>query len=91
MNVVHNREAGQFEYRDDGHLARLTYTMDGDVIELIHTEVPEQMAGRGVGGELARAALDHARDKGLRVIPFCPFVRAYIKRHPEYASLQGRR
>jgi len=56
-------------------------------MDLLHTEVPPEHEGQGYGGALAKAALDYARAEKLRVIPTCPFVRAYVKRHPEYAAL----
>jgi len=49
--------------------------------------VPKKLEGRGVGSKLIRAALDSARDRGLKVIPICPFVKAFIVRHPEYQAL----
>jgi predicted GNAT family acetyltransferase len=57
------------------------------VLELIHTEVPEPLSGRGIASRLAHAALVYARENGLRVIPTCPFVRSYLERHPEFQEL----
>ncbi len=65
----------------------IVYRLRPGLIALIHTEVDEAFEGRGVGGALARFALDQARAKGLAVLPFCPFVNAWIKRHPEYIDL----
>jgi uncharacterized protein len=71
---------------------RFVATIDGDqagfiVYPLIHTEVDERFEGHGVGGKLARFALDHARAEGLQVLPFCPFVNEWMRRHPEYTDL----
>lgn len=77
----------RFEATVDGETALLAYRLDGDTIHLVHTEVPASLAGRGLGGELARAALVSARARALKVVPTCPFVRAYIARHPEFADL----
>ncbi|HEU4564814.1 MAG TPA: GNAT family N-acetyltransferase [Gemmatimonadaceae bacterium] len=85
--VVHDAAAGQFEMRENGQLAFLAYTMAGNRIRLVHTEVPPELQGRGYADRLVRAALEHARREGLAVVPSCPFVRAYIERHPEYAPL----
>lgn len=63
------------------------YALRGTTIELTHTEVPQALEGRGVGSALARFALDDARQRGLSVIPTCPFIAGYIERHPEYAGL----
>jgi uncharacterized protein len=67
--------------------ARAKYRRDGDTMTLASTEVPPSAEGGGVGSALARAALDHARAEGLRVVPKCPFMASYIERHPEYRDL----
>jgi uncharacterized protein len=85
--VVNNEAARQFEMTVDGHVAFLRYAKSGNRIELIHTEVPPALGGRGVGGTLAKAALDYAQQAGLRVVATCPFVRQYLQRHSEYAAL----
>jgi uncharacterized protein len=58
------------------------YFQDGSIV-FPYTEVPEPIEGRGIGSALARAALDYARDRGLSLLPLCPFVEHYIKMHPE--------
>ncbi|MBN9326151.1 MAG: GNAT family N-acetyltransferase [Cellulomonas sp. 73-145] len=65
----------------------LLYELDGDVVTFTHTEVEPQAEGTGVGSTLARRALDDARASGRRVVPACPFVKAWIGRHREYADL----
>src|SRR5512142_277788 len=87
FDVVNDTAAEQFEIDTDAGQAKLTYHASGDTIELVHTEVPTSLEGGGYGSALAKAALDHARANGLRVIPTCRFVAAYIRRHPEYAEL----
>lgn len=77
----------RFEMEVDGHVAFILYRLQGDVVELIHTEVPPELGGRGVGTRLVRAVLDTLRDKGAKIHPLCPFVDAYIARHGEYADL----
>jgi len=88
--VVNNREGHQFEIRVDDDVARLKYDIRDGEIELIHTEVPKRLGGQGLGNDLARAALDYAEEHKLRVIPTCPFVRAFLKRHDEYKKLTTR-
>lgn len=83
----HNAAAGQFEVRTAQGLALLKYVPEGDLLDLVHTEVPKDREGRGVGSALARAALDYAREQHLSVKPTCPFVRAFIDKHAEYADL----
>lgn len=78
----------RYEAEAGGVLAGIAvYTLDGDRLTLEHTEVMPEAEGRGVGGALARAALDDARARGLRVVPRCPFMAAYVRRHPEYEDL----
>ena len=85
--VTHNAAAGQFEARTEHGVALLKYALRGQTMDLAHTTVPQEAEGQGVGAALAKAALDHARKEGVHVLPSCPFVAAYVKRHPEYADL----
>lgn len=87
QSVRHNSDAGRFEMEVDGELAVSNYIIRGKSIYFTHTEVPESLEGRGIGNMLARTGLDYARANGLRVVPRCPFVAAFIKRHPEYQDL----
>ena len=65
----------------------LNYKLEGDTIYLVHTEVPAEMEGKGIGGQLAKAALNYARESKLKVVARCPFVASYLQRHPEYQDL----
>lgn len=85
--VRHNSAENRFEIAVDGRLAVLEYMLTGANITYTHTEVPRALEGQGLGGRLARQALEYARDNNLKVIPLCPFVRAYLARHPEYQPL----
>jgi uncharacterized protein len=85
--VVNNEKAGRFEIETDGSMAMLTYRLLGNSILLDHTEVPRELEGRGIASQLAREALEFARSKGLHVVPICPFVSGYLRRHPEYHDL----
>ncbi|GIH64832.1 GNAT family N-acetyltransferase [Microbispora siamensis] len=87
--VADNPEASRFEITVDGSLAGFAdYRLHGPTISFTHTEIDPAFEGRGLGSTLVRAALDAARDAGLSVLPFCPFVQRYIKRHPdEYLDL----
>ena len=88
VEVVNNEKESRFEASSLEGLAYLTYRemRDGTLL-LIHTEVPAELAGRGLASRLARAALNLARDRGVKVIVRCPFVTEYIARHPEYHDL----
>jgi uncharacterized protein len=83
--VVADVEAAQrYEASIDGDLAGfIEYAVKYGRLALIHTQVLPAFEGKGVGGELIRFAIDDARRRGLLVIPTCPFVRAYVERHPE--------
>jgi predicted GNAT family acetyltransferase len=85
--VVDNGDEQRFELVVDGLTAFAAYQRDGNVIVFTHTEVPPELQGRGVGSALARGALDAARAEGAEVVPLCPFIASYIRRHPEYLDL----
>ena len=85
--VSDNRDARRFEARVGDEIAVAEYDLVGDGIVFTHTEVPEALEGRGVGGRLVREALESARRRGLKVVPMCSFVAAYIRRHPDYLDL----
>ncbi|GAA0407633.1 N-acetyltransferase [Acrocarpospora corrugata] len=86
--VVDNPESHRFEILIDGGVAGFSqYRIRPGKIIFTHTEIMPEFEGQGLGGKLAGAALDSARERGLAVAPLCPFVAAYIKRHPEYADL----
>ena len=89
--VVYEPESSRFAINVDGAVAYLDLQLFKDKVVFTHTEVPVGLEGRGLGASLARAGLDWARSEGLRVIPVCPFVAAYIGRHPEYLDLTKRR
>lgn len=82
-----NAERHRFEVVVDGYLARADYMIDGAVITFTHTIVPPALEGRGIASRLIRHGLSEARARGLRVVPQCPFVAAYIRKHPEWADL----
>ena len=85
--VRNNEAAGRYELEVDGEVAFSTYQQRVDVITFTHTEVPQDERGQGVGEMLVKGALQQVRDEGLEVIPLCPFVNAYIHRHPEEQDL----
>ena len=87
INVRHNKAAERFEADLDGHLARADYRIVGDVMQIFHTEVPVAFEGRGIAAALVTAAVDYARENGLKVLPACSYVRGYMRRHPEARSL----
>jgi predicted GNAT family acetyltransferase len=78
---------GRLEIEQDGEVAYLEYSLSGNVLGLIHTEVPDKLRGRGLASELAKTAFDWAREKSLKVDVVCPSVQGYISRHHEYDDL----
>ena len=86
--VEENPAKHRFEILVDDALAGFTaYLPRGEVLVFTHTEVDERFQNMGVGAALIRATLDQVRERGGRVVPKCPFVAAFIKRHPEDADL----
>lgn len=86
-SLTDNISANRFEMPVDGHIAFVTYRRNDGVISLDHAEVPRALEGRGLGSKLVRATLDQVRSEGLKVIPRCSFVAAFIRRHAEYADM----
>ena len=84
--VVVNDERSRFEATVDGHTVFIDFRRDGDTIVLVHTEVPDELEGHGVGSALVRGALEHVRAEHLTLVPQCPFVRSYLERHPDEAA-----
>ena len=90
VQVTKNEQQSWYEATIDGERAGFAaYELRGDdTIVFTHTEVDPAYEGHGVGGRLARTALDDVRDEGTRsVVPACPFIKAWIDKHPGYAAL----
>ncbi|UBV44881.1 N-acetyltransferase (plasmid) [Deinococcus taeanensis] len=88
IQVQRNDQASRYELRDGNTvLGFAEFRPVGDAIMLPHTEIDKAHEGEGLGSQLARAALDDVRDQGKKVLPMCPFIAAYIRRHPEYVEL----
>ncbi|HEY6661555.1 MAG TPA: GNAT family N-acetyltransferase [Sphingomicrobium sp.] len=87
-DVRDNADKHRFEIDlGDGSFAIAEYTLPAGKIMFTHTEVPPAHEGKGLGSLLIRTALTSARERGLQVIPICPFFTAYIKKHPEEQDL----
>lgn len=88
MDVTHEPDHHRWvAHLDDRQAGVLEYIPAGHLVVMTHTEVDPVFEGRGVGGALARAALDDARAQGVLVLALCPFVKAWIARHPDYRDL----
>jgi len=88
-SVRDNSERHRFELDIDGEVVFSNYTRDGNTITFMHTEVPPALNGRGIGSKLVRGALDLVRAQNLKVKAKCPFVKAYLDKHTEYADLRA--
>lgn len=84
--VVDQKDRNRFAVLLDGHEAELVYRLEGDLLILVHTGVPDELGGQGIGGQLVRAALDRAVAEGLTIAPWCPFARKWIEDHPDEAG-----
>ena len=85
--VHNNPDKNRFELEVDGETAFTVYQKQGDTLIFVHTEVPTDERGQGVGDALIEGTLQQVREAGQKVIPLCPFVDAYIRRHPEAQDL----
>jgi len=85
--VRDNPEKNRFELTVGGVTAFSEYGRRDGVVVFVHTEVPEALAGKGVGSALARGALDMVRARGERIVVRCPFIAAFIEKHPAYRDL----
>ena len=87
-DVVHNPERSRYEIHVDGAVAGFTQYRDtGDALDFVHTEIDDAYEGHGLGGQLARGALDAVRADGRKVIATCPFIKAWIAEHDDYQDL----
>jgi predicted GNAT family acetyltransferase len=84
--VVDNEARSRFEIEIDGHLAELVYRRNGDRFVLVHTEVPDELEGHGIGGRLVTAAVEKAERESLTIVPLCPFAKRWLEQHSDVAG-----
>jgi uncharacterized protein len=87
FTIEHDAAHGRFHTRVDGRDGECVYRLAGDVMQIVHTEVHPALQGRGIAAALVDAAFVHARAAGLKVLPLCSYVRAWVRRHPEARSM----
>src|SRR5262245_1609594 len=87
IEVRNNPEAKRFEVIIDDKIAMVEYMIAGQNIIFTHTEVPPEFEGHGIANRMAYVALEYAKAQGYKVQPLCPFIKAYIQRHPEYLPI----
>ena len=84
MGVVENVEQNRFELTLDGGTALVAYRRDGERLVLVHTEVPSQFAGQGIGSKLAKGVFELIRASGRKAVVRCEFLKGWIAKHHEY-------
>lgn len=87
LNITDNPERKRFEAVVEDQTAFIEYIKTRDKIYLTHTEVPQELSGKGVGKSLVKAVLEEVKRLELELVPLCPFVALYIKRNPEWKAL----
>jgi predicted GNAT family acetyltransferase len=85
--IINNKALHRYELAVEGRIAATYYSLADGVITFIHTEVPPELGGKGIGSKLIRGALDQVRAEGLKVIAQCPFVKAFIDKNADYQDL----
>ncbi len=85
--LIKNEANNRFEFNIDGAIALINYVKRGNVYFLIHTEVPEDLQGRGIAGLLVEKTFKYLDESGYKILPNCPYVQSYIKRHPVWEKL----
>lgn len=81
--VIDEPEAGRLVVAVEGQVAELSYRVRAERLVILHTEVPQELEGRGIAGQLVRAAIERARRDGLTVVPLCPFAAQWVAGHPD--------
>ncbi|MDR0895302.1 MAG: N-acetyltransferase [Prevotellaceae bacterium] len=90
--LIHNKERNQYEFHVDKYTPKIEYLKPNrETVFLTHTEVPAALGGKGIGSELVKQVLADIEESGAYVVPLCPFVKAYIMRHPEWKHLVSTR
>ena len=89
--LIDNTEAKQFEFHIGDHIPRIEYIRAKSKIFLTHTEVPKELEGKGIGSAIIKSALEQVEKEDLVLVPLCPFVAGYIKKHPEWKKISTER
>lgn len=83
--ITHNQHHHRFELKTDGKLSIVAYQkIDDETLALTHTEVDPSLEGQGVGSHLVKGVLEYVEQNNLKIVPLCPFVAVYLKRHPDW-------
>ena len=82
-----NTQLHRLELEVEGNIAFIEYKLDNGTLFLIHTEVPAALEGKGAGSAIVQKALQYAKDNNYKIVPICPFVQSYLKRHKEWHDI----
>ncbi|SDQ65304.1 GNAT family N-acetyltransferase [Flagellimonas zhangzhouensis] len=85
--LINQVEGKQFQFNLEDGIAKIEYILAQERIYLTHTEVPTAYEGKGIGSCLIKQTLEYIKEQDLTLVPLCPFVAMYIKRHPEWKAL----
>jgi predicted GNAT family acetyltransferase len=85
--LVDNTESNQFEINVDGKTSFVEYQREGDLVYLVHTQVPEDQSGQGIASDLVEKTFNYLEEKNLKVVPECSYVQSFIKRHPDWERI----
>ena len=86
--LINNTENKQYEFHIEGYIPLIQYIIsNNNEIYLVHTEVPVEIEGQGIGSQLVEQVLEDIEHKQLRLVPLCPFVAGYIRKHPEWKRI----
>ncbi len=86
-SVRDNTHRSRFELEEEGQIAFADYRRSGDILVIPHVEAPTPLRGKGTAGRLMQGMLDLIRERGLKVVPSCPYAAAFIQRHKQYQDL----
>jgi predicted GNAT family acetyltransferase len=87
LPLINNTDIHNFELFVDGHRAFIDYQQRGNKFFLIHTEVPRELEGRGVAAALVEKTFKYLEANNFKMVPYCEYIKAYLKRHPEWERL----
>jgi predicted GNAT family acetyltransferase len=86
LSVRHDSAGKRFVVESEGHLAQLIYQKEPGRLILVHTEVPEELGGRGIAGQLVRTAVASAASEQRTIVPWCPYARRWLQDHQDVAG-----
>jgi predicted GNAT family acetyltransferase len=87
VKIKENKEKKRFEAEVENKLALIEYIRAEDKMYLTHTEVPSELEGKGIASSMAKQVLQQIKDEDLKLVPLCPFIASYVKRHPEWKEI----